>query len=304
MISIKRFLLLAVLSCSALAFATLTARAQETPAPAAATPPPATGNPTIMDREYDGQLHLTGIPYLWLPSIKTNLGYQVPTLPRHKGGKHVESTIEVGPSDYISKINSGALVALNARMGLVSVFGDYIYTNVSSTTSTSTTITGPLGHVSIPVTFNTNSRTASTIWELAAGYALAHGHNADLNLFAGWRQFPINVTLDYSAVIGKQGILTPSGSLVVNELSTDVIGGLQGKAFFNGDHWYVPYYIDIGEGNNNSTWQGFTGAGYTFSHGQSLVATYRTLNYYSFAPGSPVKKLTLSGPLLGYTFGL
>lgn len=96
----------------------------------------------------------------------------------------------------------------------------------------------------------------------------------------------------------------PLGTIVNNTLTTDVIFGLQGEAFLRGDRWYVPYYLDGGFGAISSTWQAYTGAGYTFDHGQSLLFTWRTLNYYAFPPTSPVKKLTMYGPLLGYLFGL
>jgi hypothetical protein len=80
--------------------------------------------------------------------------------------------------------------------------------------------------------------------------------------------------------------------------------GCGGKAFFGNGHWFVPYYIDLGTGSNNQTWEGYTGAGYTFNHGQAILLSYRSLNYYDFPANSPVHKLTMSGPLVGYTFNL
>jgi hypothetical protein len=77
---------------------------------------------------------------------------------------------------------------------------------------------------------------------------------------------------------------------------------LRGRAFLGDGHWFVPYYIDVGTGNDNQTWEGYTGAGYAFNHGQTLVFNWRSLNYFSFPPITRVQKLTLYGPLLGYTF--
>lgn len=313
MIFTKRSHLLAGAFVWACASTAAAVHAQETPAPdtpspaptavGAATAVPAGAQMTFMDRAYDGKVHVTLAPYVWLPQVRTNLQYTIPTL-RQRAGGTVASSVTVGPSDYLSKINSAALFAFDVRMGTVSLLGDYIYTNVSSSASTSRTITGPFRHVSIPISFTTSARLASSIWELAAGPTLAHGHDADLNFLVGWRQFPLNFTDSYAAVIGKRGIIAPSGTIVTKELASDVIFALQGKAFFGDGHWFVPYYADIGAGYNNDTWEGFTGAGYTFNHGQALLFTWRSLNYYAFPSSSPIRKLTMSGPLLGYTFGL
>jgi hypothetical protein len=86
--------------------------------------------------------------------------------------------------------------------------------------------------------------------------------------------------------------------------TADVIFGLRGKAFFGDSRFFVPYYIDLGVGANNQTWQGYGGAGYAFDHGQTLQLAWRSLNYYGLPSNSAVQKLTMGGPVLGYTFGL
>jgi hypothetical protein len=120
----------------------------------------------------------------------------------------------------------------------------------------------------------------------------------------GTRAFPLNLNFSYTAVIGKRGIIAPSGSGSTSEGAYDIIWGLRGRAFFGGDHWYVPYYGDFGEGNNNQTWQAYGGGGYAFDHGQTFVALWRALNYNAFPATSHVQKMSLAGPLLGYTFNL
>ena len=255
-----------------------------------------------MQREYDGQLHVTLAPYIWLPTVRQNLQYSIPTLSGH-GGLPIQTSIQITPTDYASKLNAAAMFAFEVRKGALDLFGDYIYTNASATASVSTLVSGPTGHIKIPITLNTNSHLAASIWEIAAGFSLAHGNNADVNLFAGWRQFPLNLTFDYNAVVGKKGVIAPSGTVVENPMANDVIFGLRGKAFLS-DHFYIPYYADMGVGAINQTWEAFGGGGYRFDHGQTIVLVYRTLNYYDFPSNSAVQKLTMSGPLLGYTFQL
>ncbi len=304
---IKPLLAFAFAGVAALAASPLIASAQESPAPAAtpaAAAAPATGAPTAMDRAYDGAMHVQVAPYLWLPTIKTNYSFNVPTFSRGGGGGPVVGTAQIGPSDYLSKINSGALFDINVRKGDWEVIGDYLYLNVTSNATVHSTISGPLGHVAIPVALSTSIRTATSIWELAAGVSVAHGHNADLNVITGWRQFPINISAGWNAVIGQKGLLHPSGTDTFKVLAGDVIFGLQGKAFLGDGRFYIPYYADLGVGDNNQSWQGYTGAGYAFKHGQSLVLGYRALDYYAFPTTAKLQKFDMGGPLLGYSLSL
>jgi hypothetical protein len=283
-----------------------TARAQEStpaPSPAPVAAPEATEHPTFMDQQYDGRLHINAAPYIWAPTLKSNYQFSIPALPRAVGGV-AQGSVQIPPVDYASKLNTAAMLAFSARMGQIMVLGDYIYVNASTTASVSGSIAGPLGRRSIPYSIDTNARLATSIWELAGGFSIAHGHNADLNVFAGWRQFPSSLTFDYNATVGKRGIIAPSGTVVSKETQTDAIFGIQGKAYFSDDHWYIPYYADYGVGATNQSWQAYGGAGYTFNHGQSIVVLYRTLNYSGFPSGDVIQKLSMGGPLIGYTFPL
>jgi hypothetical protein len=275
--------------------------AQEaTPAP---SPAPTASASTRMDGQYDGRLHGLVAPYAWLPTISNSLQYTIPTLPSKRGAAvgATQSTVQIGPSQYASKINIASMLAVQARQGDFSLLADYIYVNASTTSSLATEISGRKGRIQIPVSFDTNARLATAIWEFDGGITLAHGHNADINAFAGVREFPSTLTLDYNAVIGKRGLLAPSGSFTFHPNVSDAIFGVRGSAFFADDHWTVPYYFDYGVGSDNQSWQGYTGAGYVFGHGQSLLLLYRALNYNSLTSTTNVQRFTLSGPLLGYT---
>ncbi len=259
-----------------------------------------------MDRQYDGQTHITLAPYLWLPTLHGTFQYTVPNLPRQAGHTGLFD-FQTTPSDYVSKLNSAVMGALDIRQGNFDVFGDYIYANATANAGQTAVISGPLGRRPLRLDLSTSARIASRIWEAAAGYTFARGHDADLGIFMGLRQTPINLTLGYDASIsGKRGTLAANGTVLASTLTNDVITGLRGKAFFGDGHIFVPYYIDIGTstGANNQTWEGMTGAGYAFNHGQTLLLTYRTLNYFGFAPNVAVEKFNMSGPLFGYTFNL
>ncbi len=298
----RSFNLFAALVIAAPAFVSggAIALAQESPA---SPSPSETTNPTFMDRQYDGKVHAMVAPYIWGPSVKLDTQFTIPVL-RHghgHGGGVVQSTFQVGPSDYLPKLNSAGMLAFDVRQGNIDVFGDAIYLNASSTSTIAGTITGPLGRRQFPVTIDANAHLSTAIWEAAAGFTLAHSHNADVSMFLGVRNFPLNLNIDYNATIGKRGLLAPSGSISTSDYTSDVIWGIRGRVFFNGDHLYVPYYFDYGTGTNNTSWQAYGGAGYAFNHGQTIVALWRALNYGSFPPTAHVQKLNLAGPLLGYT---
>lgn len=302
MIFSRRLLSLAALPL-ALATTCATAWAQASPASPAPSVEP---TPTFMDREYDGNTHVMLAPYIWGPTVHGNFQYSIPTLPGRPAGV-TQTSVNIAPADYAASLNSAAMFAFDARRGSFDVFGDYIYVNASASASATGTISGRFGKIQIPVSLDTNAHLRESIWEVAAGATMARGHNADLGIFMGLRELPVNVIFDYAATIGKRNVLAPSGSITEADITQDVIVGLRGKAFLGDGHWYVPYYIDVGTGIGqvgNQTWEGYSGAGYAFSHGQTLLLAYRSLSYDGFSPVSHVQKLTLSGPLLGYTFNL
>lgn len=261
-----------------------------------------------MDREYDGQLHVTAAPYLWGPMVRGNFQYTIPNLPRRAGaGASKTFTAVVTPADYLPKLNSAAMFAFDARKGGIDVFGDYIYLNASLSASGSATLIGPRGRIQVPVALSTNTHLRTSIWQAAAGFTVARGHDADLSIITGLREFPFTLQFDYTATIGKRRPFSRTGSVNVGVIAQDVIFGLRGKAYFGDSHWFVPYYIDFGSAIGqlqNQTWEGYSGAGYAFNHGQTLLLAYRSLNFYGFAPVSRVQKLSMYGPLLGYTFNL
>jgi hypothetical protein len=296
-----RCLVAATATVFAFAVCAAVARSQE----ASASPGPAeTAAPTLLDQQYDGQTHVMVAPYIWGPTVKANFQFFVPQLPRHgRGGRLIQNTVEVGPSDYLPKLNAAAMAAFDVRKGNVDLYGDAIYLNASTTASIYSTVSGPLGKVRIPVTFDSSARLAAAIWELALGFTVARSHSADLSTFVGYRDFPIYLNVSYTATIGKRGILAPTGTATPSDHTGDPIWGVRGRAFTD-RHWYIPYYFDFGGGYNNQTWQAYGGAGYAFPHGQTLVALYRQLNYYGFPSTAHTQRMDLGGPVLGYTFNL
>jgi hypothetical protein len=273
------------------------AAAQET-SPA----PQETSQPTFIDRQYDGKTHVMVAPYIWGATVKANYQFDVPRLPR-RHSRVISGNVAVGPSQYLPKLNSAAMFAVDARNGDFDIFGDAIYLNASTTASIYSSISGPFGR-QFPLTVNADAHLATAIWELAAGFSLFHTHDADLSTILGVREFPMTLNASYTATVGRRGLIAPSGSLTTSDYTNDVIWGFKGRIFLDNDRLYVPYYVDYGTGTNNQSWEAYGGGGYVFDHGQSIVALWRALNYNGFPPIAHVQKMSLGGPLLGYTFNL
>ena len=64
--------------------------------------------------------------------------------------------------------------------------------------------------------------------------------------------------------------------------------------------WFVPYYVDVGWGDDSRSWQAYAGVGYRFGWGD-VIAAYRHLQYDQ-SGGALVQDLKLGGPLIGASF--
>ena len=62
----------------------------------------------------------------------------------------------------------------------------------------------------------------------------------------------------------------------------------------------MPYYVDIGTGQSEFTWQGIAGIGYKFNWGE-VFGVWRYLDY-SFKSSSKLEDLNASGPAVGVAF--
>jgi hypothetical protein len=64
--------------------------------------------------------------------------------------------------------------------------------------------------------------------------------------------------------------------------------------------WSVPFYLDVGTGSSELTWQAMTGLSYSYAWGD-LMMVYRHLSYDEDASGF-MQDFGLSGPTLGARF--
>lgn len=91
------------------------------------------------------------------------------------------------------------------------------------------------------------------------------------------------------------------GNKKISENVWDGIIGVKGRyAFGDNRAWFVPFYLDVGTGQSDVTWQAAAGLGYTFNWG-SVMAMWRYLDY-QFKSGQAIEAMNFNGPMLGLNF--
>ena len=240
------------------------------------------------------------MPYLWLPTIKTNLNLGP------VAGSLLESEISVAPSEWLRDLKMAALLAGEARYGKWLVGTDFVYMHLGDSGSmTKVKNFGP-GPVQTVLNASTDSSLKTVIWSMVGGYSVVADPAATVDLIAGFRYLWLEGSTDWNliaAVTGPNGntiILPRSGSVTKSQGVTMGIVGTKGRVKLGESNWFVPFYLDVGGGNSVTTWQAAAGIGYAYPWGDVRL-DYR---YMSFDQNGDklIKDLTTGGVALGVNF--
>jgi hypothetical protein len=162
-----------------------------------------------------------------------------------------------------------------------------------------------IGGIQIPVgaAADVNLDIQSWIWTIAGYYRALEQNGGSLDLLAGARYLDVEQSVNWN-VTGNVGSIPAPGrqGAATAELSNwDVIFGLKGRFAFGAQKaWFVPYYVDLGAGDSDFTWQGIAGLGYAFKWCE-VTAVWRYL-YYDLSSDKPIRDMNFSGPAAGITF--
>ena len=266
----------------------------------------ACGDAVAQDDSDGWQFSLT--PYLWLPTIDGTLNYNPPP----GGGSAPE--IEVGPTDWLDLLNIGALISGSARKGRYSIASDFVYLSLTAKNdgrvlSVEDNITVPGVPIPIPISasLNLNTRTDmdGLVWTIAGGYALQETETSSLDVFAGARYFSVDVATswDLTADITTPGgtvVLPAQGSIALDVDIWDGIIGIREYSKVGIGKWSVPYYVDVGAGDSDLTWNAMIGMSREYGWGE-LVVAYRHLDYDQDA-NDLLQNFSFSGPGVGARF--
>ncbi len=160
---------------------------------------------------------------------------------------------------------------------------DFVYLDVGDNAD----IAAGAGDVSVDL------NVSSYLVNAGIGYDFVQSDRAVVGVVGGVRYLSLDV--DYDASVQGLNLLTSSRS----ESLTDGFIGLRGQVGFN-DHWFLPYYADIGTGGSDLSYQLYAAIGYRFGWGDVRLG-YRHIGY-EMDDDKIMENLQLSGPVFGVGF--
>lgn len=231
--------------------------------------------------ESQDQWQYTGAVYLWGASL---------------GGRTLNgSEVEVGFSQLVDSLEMGFMGVFGARKDDWSILADVIYLDLGADKTVDLSV--PVGPVQVPVTTATNLDLSLSVLHFAGGYELHSAEDSRLDLIGGIRYLDIDMDL----FLELQS-LGPGQSRTVSESLTALDGviGLKGRTALN-ERWYLPYYVDIGAGESEFTWQATAGLGYQWGEAWDVALVYRHIEW-DLDSTLIIDDIYSSGPMLGVIF--
>lgn len=217
-------------------------------------------------------------PYMWLPTLRGDLNYGQPGL-------------KVEPDEILDSLDMGFLLAGEVRKGNWLVVGDVIYLNVSDQQDNAVSLEVEPG---VNVDVDADLSLENWIVNLFGGYGAYATERLQVDAVVGVRSFYADTDLKLSAdALGARQEFSSSDTI------WNVVVGARGKVWA-GEHWFIPYHLDLGLGDSDFTWQVEAGIAYAFSWGE-LLATYRYLSFDQGGEGG-IEELTMGGPAFGVGF--
>jgi hypothetical protein len=232
--------------------------------------------------------------YLWLPS----LGGETSFPPDGDG-----PSIDVSGEAILDSIELLFMGAFEGRKGPWGLATDVVYINLGQ--SKKATRDFGIGNIDIPATVTADLALDVTgwLWTVAGSYAVVQREQFTANVLAGARMLDLQEDLKwtFNGDISSLPITERSGSSSAKDNQWDAIVGLKGRAIPGAEgNWYIPYYVDIGTGESDLTWQGMVGLGYSFQS-IDVIGVWRYLDY-DLGDNTPIQSIDFNGPAVGLTF--
>lgn len=204
--------------------------------------------------------------------------------------------VDVGFDTLISNVNMAFMGAFEARRNQWSFGADLVHLNVGANDGG----TVPLRRASGATTdldVAAGVETKGWVINLAGAYNLVDTDKARLDVLAGARY--LDLRLDFSLALASPGLFGVARDFSASQTSWDAIVGVKGRLNLGGP-WHLPYYLDLGTGQSDFTWQAAGGVGYSFGQGE-VSLLYRHASW-DFGSGESLDNISFSGPLLAGTW--
>jgi len=247
------------------------------------------------------------MPYLWLPGIKGMVNYGPPAVGT------ATANVSVDASKLLDALDFAMMLEGEVRKGRWLIGTDLMYMKLSTDKSGVKSIDfnpgqRPINIANTTANLGTDSTLKGTIFTLVGGYALLQEPHATLYAIGGLRYVGIDASTNWnlSATVTGTGPLgntvtfARSGSVNKSESVVDGIIGVRGRFKLGDGDWFVPYYLDVGTGQSDLTYQAILGVGYSFKWGE-VLASYRYL-YYDMGSDKLLQKFDFAGPAVGLNF--
>jgi hypothetical protein len=215
--------------------------------------------------------------------------------PAVKGSTAAGSDIDVSFDTLISNLNMTFMGAFEARKGRWSALADVLYLNVGANGGAEVPLTGPRGQ---PLGIKADASLKLRGWVLGAvgGYNVYDTSQGSVDMIAGLRYLEMKASFGLDLQGRRLGRAIESDA---SGVVWDGIVGVKGRANLSGA-WFLPFYLDVGTGDSDLTWQAAGGVGYRFDWGD-VDLTYRYMAW-DLGSNSALDDVSLSGPQLTASF--
>lgn len=236
-------------------------------------------------------------PYLWAAGVDGTLRYELPP------GDGASAT-EIGLS--LEDLSFAFMLTGEARKGDWAVVADFLYLDMESEAGAvkSVEFSEPGATVTVDATVDAGTTTdlVGTEWQLAGSYTLARGGVSSLDLVGGVRYLTIQATTAWRLATEIPGpeagqVLERTGNVSKRVEQWDGVVGIRGALGLGTGRWTLPFYLDVGTGSTELTWQAVAGVAYRFAWGDLHLA-YRWLTY-DIGDEKLLQRVTFSGAGLG-----
>lgn len=245
--------------------------------------------------QWDGNWHGSITPYGWLPGVSAQTKFQLP----NDGG----TVVSKSNNDILSNLSGAFMLEGDIRKGNWGIYGDIDWVKFTDEKGRFTSIGG--NRIGANADLDTSWGIKGGMVNLAGLYTLAHGDQGNIDLLFGARYLWLKGNLNWNFnLTGNQGNLNIDNSGHLNNQThvTDGIVGIRGRwAPFANSHFFFPYYLDIGTGNSDTTYQIVGGVAYGF-HWGDIALIYRDVTYKEDENNAFLKRVELSGPAFSLTW--
>jgi hypothetical protein len=230
--------------------------------------------------------------YGYLPAISGTAYFPVPG---------TGASFNLNQSDLINNLKMTFMGTFDARHGRWGFFTDVLYVDLGRRHTNVHDFT--IGDVGIPADTTSDVSIDMKTWIVnAAGEyrVLGEQGGSTLDAVMGVRYVSFKERLEWNFT-GSLGSLPEAARTGDQQISINVVDGIVGvKGQLRGDgNWMMPFYLDVGTGSAQFTWQGAIGLAYMFHWGE-LGLLYRYIDFRFNS--SKLQNLTIAGPMVAATF--